>query len=64
MVNGQYQPNRALWSMAARSGQKSVYYFCPLSNYFSGVQHLFSCVLEFFWCPNFLCVAELFVCAL
>ena len=32
----------------ARSGQNSVYYFCPLWNYFYGVQHLFSSVLQLF----------------
>ena len=35
-----------------------VYYFCPLSNYFYGVQHLFSWMLELF-----LQVYELFVCS-
>ena len=32
---------QSLWIfMGARSGQNSVYYFCPSSNYFYGVQHL------------------------
>ena len=44
------------WNMGARSGQNSIYYFCPLSNYFYGVQHLFIYVLKLF-----LQVYELFV---
>ena len=44
-----------LITMGARSGQNSVYYFCPLSNYFYGV-HLFKYMLELF-----LQVYELFV---
>ena len=44
--------------MGARSGQNSVYYFCPLSNYFYGVQHLFI----YIYMPElFLQVYELFV---
>ena len=55
----------AEFCMGARSGQNSVYYFCPLSNYFYGVQYLFIYMLELFLqLTNYLCVVELFVCVL